>query len=85
MDVVMPIMDGIQATEQLGKRLPEVKILVPSSFQYQESVHAMLQNGPVGYLTKGSLAQALAERIRATFHGKMVFSKEIGAHLTVPP
>jgi NarL family two-component system response regulator LiaR len=85
MDVVMPVMDGIQATETLQKRLPEIKILVLSSFQDHESAHAMLHSGAVGYLTKGSLAQDLAETIRATFQDKMVFSSEVGAHLTVPP
>jgi len=83
MDVVM---DGIQATEQLQKSIPGVKILILSSFQDHESVHAMLHSGAVGYLTKGSLAEDLAETIRATFHGKMVFSSEAGVHLTtVPP
>lgn len=73
MDVVMPVMDGIEATKVLHERLPDIKILVLSSFQDHESVYAMLRNGAVGYLTKSSLAQDLAETIRATFHGKMVF------------
>ena len=85
MDVVMPVLDGIEATKVLHERLPAIKILVLSSFQDHESVHAMLRNGAVGYLTKGSLAQDLAETIRATFQGKMVFSSEIGAQLLSPP
>jgi two-component system, NarL family, response regulator LiaR len=85
MYVVMPIMDGIEATKIMHERLPEVKILVLSSFQDHESVHAMLRNGAVGYLTKGSLARDLAETIRATQQGKMVFSSEVGAHLVASP
>jgi len=85
MDVVMPVLDGIEATKVLHERLPEIKILVLSSFQDHESVYAMLRNGAVGYLTKGSLAEDLAETIRATFQGKMVFSGEVGAHLVAPP
>jgi two-component system, NarL family, response regulator LiaR len=85
MDVVMPVMDGIEATKVLHERLPAIKVLVLSSFQDHESVYAMLRNGAVGYLTKGSLAQDLAETIRATFQGKMVFSSEVGAHLVSPP
>jgi NarL family two-component system response regulator LiaR len=84
MDVVMPIMDGIEATRILHERLPDVKILVLSSFQDHESVHAMLRNGAVGYLTKSSLANDLAETIRATHKGKMVFSSEIGAQILNP-
>jgi NarL family two-component system response regulator LiaR len=83
-DVAMPVMDGIEATKVVHERLPEIKILVLSSFQDHESVYAMLRNGAVGYLTKSELAQDLAETIRATFQGKMVFSSEVGAHLMAP-
>ena len=81
MDVIMPIMDGIEATRELHERFPDIKVLVISSFQDHESVHSMLRNGAVGYLTKGSLAEDLVETIRTTFQGKMVFSSEIGTHL----
>jgi len=85
MDVVMPVMDGIEATRVLHESHPEIRILVLSSFQDHESVYTMLRNGAVGYLTKGSLTQDLADTIRATFQGKMVFSGEVGAHLMTPP
>jgi len=85
MDVVMPVMSGIEATKVLHERFPAIKILVLSSFQDHESVYAMLRNGAVGYLTKSSLAQDLAETIRATLQGKMVFSSEVGAQLVSPP
>ena len=85
MDVVMPVLDGIEATKILHERFPAIKILVLSSFHDHESVYAMLRNGAVGYLTKDSLAQDLAETIRATFQGKMVFSSEVGAQLVSPP
>jgi NarL family two-component system response regulator LiaR len=85
MDVVMPVMDGIEATKVLHERFPEIKILVLSSFQDHESVYAMLKNGAVGYLTKSSLADDLAETIRAICQGKMVFSSEVGAQLISPP
>jgi NarL family two-component system response regulator LiaR len=85
MDVVMPVMDGIEATRVLHERLPAIKVLVLSSFQDHESVYAMLRNGAVGYLIKSSLAQDLAETIRSAVHGKMVFSSEVGAQLVSPP
>jgi len=85
MDVVMPILDGIEATKRLHERMPDVKILVLSSFQDHESVYAMLRNGAVGYITKSSLAEDLAATIRATFQGKMVFSADVGTHLLEPP
>jgi NarL family two-component system response regulator LiaR len=85
MDVVMPIMDGIEATKALKDHDPPPKILVLSSYQDHESVYAMLQNGAVGYLTKSSLAEDLAETIRTAHQGRLVFSHEIGEHLLKPP
>ena len=64
MDVVMPIMDGIEATKVLHTQFPDLKILVLSSFHDHESVYTMLRNGAVGYLTKDSLAQELAETLK---------------------
>lgn len=85
MDVVMPVLDGMEATKVLHERFPSIRILVLSSFHDHESVYAMLRNGAVGYLTKDSLAQDLAETIRATMQGKMVFSSEVGVELLLPP
>jgi NarL family two-component system response regulator LiaR len=85
MDVVMPVMDGIEATKILHERFPEIKVLVLSSFQDHESVYTMLRTGAVGYLTKSSLAEDLPETIRATVQGKMVLSSEVGAKLLSPP
>jgi NarL family two-component system response regulator LiaR len=85
MDVVMPVMDGIEATKILKERLPLIRVLVLSSFQDHESVHMMLRNGAVGYLTKSALAEDLIGTIHAIFQDKMVFSKEVGVHLSTPP
>jgi NarL family two-component system response regulator LiaR len=85
MDVVMPVMDGIEATKILYERFPEIKILVLSSFQDHESVYAMLRNGAVGYLTKSSLADDLVDTIHAACRGKMIYSSEVGARLGSPP
>jgi NarL family two-component system response regulator LiaR len=85
MDVVMPVMDGIEATARLSEGFPSTKVLVLSSFQDHESVYAMLRNGAVGYLTKDTLSQDLTETIRTTFQGNMVFSKDIVDKLLSQP
>jgi NarL family two-component system response regulator LiaR len=85
MDVVMPVMDGILATQALHERFPSSKVLVLSSFQDHESVRTMLRNGAVGYLTKSTLADDLVETIRSAYHGKMVFSPEIVEQLVLQP
>ena len=84
MDVIMPVMDGIEATKLLQQRFPAIKVLVLSSFHDHESVYAMLQNGAVGYLTKSTLSKDLVETIRATIGGKMVFSRDVVNQLVAP-
>jgi len=84
MDVVMPVMGGVDATRILKERYPDIKVLVMSSFRDNESVHAMVQNGAEGYITKESLSHDLVEVIRTTFQGKMVFSRAVIEQLVSP-
>jgi NarL family two-component system response regulator LiaR len=77
MDVVMPGMSGIEATRIVHDTYPDVRILVLSSFQDDESVYAMLENGAAGYVLKGSITSDLANTIRAVHHGHAVFSQEV--------
>jgi NarL family two-component system response regulator LiaR len=79
LDVIMPLMDGIEAAGIIHQRFPSTKILVLSSYQDQESVHAMLKNGAVGYITKGALVDGLIDTIRTAHQGKVVFSPEAAA------
>jgi DNA-binding NarL/FixJ family response regulator len=84
MDVVMPIMDGMQATERIREKYPALKILVLSSFQDHESVHQLLRGGAVGYITKDALANDLVNVIRTTMQGKAVFSPNVIEKLLAP-
>jgi DNA-binding NarL/FixJ family response regulator len=77
MDVVMPAMDGIEATRQIHQQFPEVRILALSSFQDEDSVKAMMEAGAVGYLVKTSSMDDLANTLRTVHSGKMVFSPEL--------
>ena len=82
LDVMMPVMDGIEAASLLNDQFPDIKILVLSNIHDQESVHAMLGNGADGYIGKSALFRGLAESIRAIHHGKKVFSDEAFFHLS---
>src|SRR5512132_2364254 len=77
MDVVMPVMDGMQATERIREKYPAAKILVLSSFQDHESVHQLLRGGAVGYITKDALTNDLVNVIRTTMQGKAVISPNV--------
>src|SRR4051812_37790803 len=54
MDVIMPIMGGIEATQIIHKRQPQIKILALSSFQDDESIREMIAAGAAGYVLKNS-------------------------------
>jgi NarL family two-component system response regulator LiaR len=81
MDVVMPVMGGIEATELIHQKLPDIKILVLSSVHDDDSVREMLLRGAAGYVLKGSLASDLLSTIRAVHSGKAVFSSEVASAL----
>jgi NarL family two-component system response regulator LiaR len=84
MDVVMPVMDGLQATERIREKYPDLKILVLSSFQDHESVYQLLRGGAVGYITKDALTNDLVNVIRTTMQGKAVFSPNVIEKLISP-
>lgn len=77
MDVVMPHLNGIDATRMILEQHEAIKILVLSSFQDDESVRAMLDNGAIGYVVKGALTGDLISAIRTAMTGVSVFSAEI--------
>jgi NarL family two-component system response regulator LiaR len=77
MDVIMPEMDGIDATRVISQRFPHIKVLALSSFQDEDSVRAMLEAGAVGYLLKSSSIDDLAQTIRTAHQGTAVFSAEV--------
>jgi two-component system, NarL family, response regulator LiaR len=85
MDVIMPRMNGIEATRQIREAFPEIKVLALSSFQDDESIREMLEVGAIGYLLKNSSIEDLASTIRTVFAGKSVMSPEVMQSLLQKP
>lgn len=77
MDVIMPVMDGIEATRLIHEHFPDVRVLVLSSFEDHDSVHNMLGNGAQGYLLKGAIARELCDAIRAIDAGNTVLATSV--------
>ena len=69
MDLVMPEMDGIEATEIILSRHPEVSILALTSFRDEDLIDAMLNAGAVGYLLKDTSLDELVGAIRMAKEG----------------
>lgn len=69
MDVRMPVMDGVAATRALHQQVPEIKVLVLTTFDDDEYVAQAMRSGAKGYLLKDTPSQELAEAIRAVDKG----------------
>ncbi len=76
MDLMMPIMDGVAATQAIKKANPAIQVIALTSFQEDELVQNALKAGAVGYLMKNVTARELAAAIRAAKEGKMTLSPE---------
>ncbi|GAF64194.1 putative response regulator [Bacillus sp. TS-2] len=70
MDLVMPIMDGIEATKIIRESYPEVKILILSSYSEHDHVIPALQAGANGYQLKDIEPEELVETIKAIYSGE---------------
>ena len=77
MDLVMDVMDGIQATKVILNEWPEAKILILTSFIDDEKVYPALEAGASGYLLKTSSASEIAEAIRRTYSGEQIIEEEV--------
>ena len=74
MDVRMPNLDGIQATAALRRTLPDVKVLVITSFDEDGAVRDALRAGANGFLLKDTSPAGLVEALRAVMQGTSVVS-----------
>jgi two-component system, NarL family, response regulator LiaR len=76
MDLMMPVMDGVAATQAIKKQNPAIQIVALTSFQEDELVRNAMKAGAIGYLLKNVSARELTAAIRAAKEGKMTLSPE---------
>jgi NarL family two-component system response regulator LiaR len=76
MDLVMPEMDGVQATEVIRERYPQIQVIALTSFEEEELVQAALESGAISYLLKNVSAGELAAAIRAAHAGRATLAPE---------
>jgi DNA-binding NarL/FixJ family response regulator len=81
MDVHMPVMDGVEATERLVESRPGIKILILSTYDEDEYVRKALNLGAAGYLLKDISPTELIASIRALKSGAVQISPQIVAKL----
>jgi DNA-binding NarL/FixJ family response regulator len=76
MDLVMPGMDGIAATQHLRQHFPHVRVLAVTSFSSGDMVQRALKAGAVSYVMKDVQGRDLVSAIRATYGGRSVLTPE---------
>ena len=81
MDLQMPVMNGIQATQILGERYPKLPVLVLTTYAADEWVFDAIYAGAAGYLLKDSRRDELVAAIKGTIEGKSFLDPTIAGKL----
>src|SRR5438874_5669317 len=81
MDVVMPQLNGVEATRQILRDVPSAKVLVLSSYSDDDKVAQLIEHGATGYLVKQAATNDLVKAIREARKGNAFFSPCISKRL----
>lgn len=81
MDVQLPGMSGVEATRQIMRESPQVRVLVVTMFEDDALVFAAMRAGARGYLLKGARHEEMVRAIRAVGSGEAIFSPAIAAKM----
>lgn len=87
MDLLMPVMDGIAATQAIRQELPEVEVIALTSVLEDTAIYGAMRAGAIGYLLKDTEAGELCRAIKAAAVGQVQLSPPVAARLLreVPP
>ena len=81
MDILMPGMDGIQATEEIKKENPQVEVIALTSVLDDATVISAIRAGAIGYLLKDTEADELIGAIKAADAGQVQLSPKAAERL----
>ncbi|OGO36042.1 MAG: DNA-binding response regulator [Chloroflexi bacterium RBG_16_57_11] len=81
LDLVMPRMDGVQASLEIKKAYSPARILVLTSFSEDHMVVSAIRAGAIGYLVKDTSSEDLLQAIRDTYRNQPVLGPEIARKL----
>lgn len=82
MDLMMPLMDGVETTREVTKRFPGMKVILLTSFLDDEKVLQAVEAGAMTYILKTVASDELAEIVRSSFRGLQVMNAEVSQALT---
>lgn len=77
MDISMPLLNGLEATRQIKRQCPNVKVLILSMYDNEEYIRQALEAGAMGYILKDAAARELIGAIRDVYRGEAVLSPAV--------
>jgi DNA-binding NarL/FixJ family response regulator len=81
MDMLMPVMDGITATGEIRREMPDTEVIALTSVLEDEAVIGAVKAGAIGYLLKDTQADELRRAIKAAAAGQVQLSPAAAARL----
>jgi two-component system, NarL family, response regulator LiaR len=81
MDMLMPVMDGLAATEAIRRELPDTEVIALTSVLDDKSVVGAVKAGAIGYLLKDTNAKELCQAIKAAAAGQVQLAPQAAARL----
>ncbi|MCF8002427.1 MAG: response regulator transcription factor [Halanaerobiales bacterium] len=81
MDLQMPEVDGIEATEKIKASYPSIKVLILTSFNNWDKVYEALKAGADGYVMKDAKPEELIAAIKAVYTGGVYYGAEVAEQL----
>ncbi len=77
MDITMPVLNGLEATRQIKKLLPQIRVLVLTVHTSEEYIFQILQAGAAGYVVKQAAVEELIAAITAVSQGNAFISPSV--------
>jgi len=81
MDLLMPVMDGLQATAAVKRELPDTEVIALTSVLEDSSIVGAIRAGAIGYLLKDTEASDLIRAIKAAAAGQVQLSPKAAERL----
>jgi DNA-binding NarL/FixJ family response regulator len=81
MDLVMPVMDGIEATKKIKELSPHTKVLILTSFSDQDHVIPAIRAGASGYQLKDIEPDQLVQAIKSIYKGESQLHPKVASHV----